>query len=218
MAKTRATAARLATIQASIPVVEVAGVAGAAATAVVSANTGAVPSASGVRLLVVRAYTAPVLPATGILWQSRGASFSLDRDATNPLAPGRKPFHRLNPALASFDDGRVLPYGATGGDGQPQVQAQILSRYRAGQSLAAAVAAPRWLLGRAKDTGAIGLEVEDRFDPSLLERLDAAGHAVTESGRASCERFGHAGMLVKHAKGQVEAVHDPRSDGDSRGI
>ena len=159
-----------------------------------------------------------VLPATGILWQSRGASFSLDRDATNPLAPGRKPFHRLNPALASFDDGRALPYGATGGDGQPQVQAQILSRYRAGQSLAAAVEAPRWLLGRARGTGAIGLEVEDRFDPSLLERLDAAGHAVTESGRASCERFGHAGMLVKHAKGQVEAVHDPRSDGDSRGI
>jgi gamma-glutamyltranspeptidase/glutathione hydrolase len=25
-------------------------------------------------------------------------------------------------------------------------------------------------------------------------------------------------MLVKHAKGHVEAVHDPRSDGDSRGI
>ncbi len=159
-----------------------------------------------------------VLPTTGILWQSRGTSFSLDRDATNPLAPGRKPFHRLNPALASFDDGRVLPYGATGGDGQPQVQAQILTRYRAGQSLATAVDAPRWLLGKNRDSGSIELRVENRFDPSLLERLDAAGHPVAESGRAYCESFGHAGMLVKHAKGQVEAMHDPRSDGDSRGI
>ena len=159
-----------------------------------------------------------VLPTTGILWQSRGTSFSLDRDATNPLAPGRKPFHRLNPALASFDDGRVLPYGATGGDGQPQVQAQLLSRYRAGQSVATAVDAPRWLLGKGRDTGSIALEVENRFDPSLLERLDAAGHPVVESGRAYCERFGHAGMLVKHTRGHVEAVHDPRSDGDSRGI
>jgi gamma-glutamyltranspeptidase len=159
-----------------------------------------------------------VLPTTGILWQSHGASFSLDRDATNPLAPGRKPFHRLNPALASFDDGRVLAYGATGGDGQPQVQAQILSRYRAGQNLATAIDAPRWLLGKSRDTGSASLKVENRFDPSLLERLDAAGHPVAESGRAYCEGFGHAGMLVKHARGQVEAVHDPRSDGDSRGI
>ena len=64
----------------------------------------------------------------------------------------------------------------------------------------------------------MSLRVENRFDPSLLERLDAAGHPVTESGFASSEDFGHAGMLVKHAKGQVEAMHDPRSDGDSRGI
>lgn len=159
-----------------------------------------------------------VLPATGILWQSQGASFSLDRDAVNPLAPGRKPFHRLNPALASFDDGRVLAYGATGGDGQPQIQAQLLTGYRAGQSLAAAIAAPRWLLGKTGDAGSTSLKVENRFDASLLERLDAAGHPVTESGRSSCESFGHAGMLVKHTGGRVEAMHDPRADGDSRGI
>ncbi|WP_293796649.1 gamma-glutamyltransferase family protein [uncultured Bosea sp.] len=159
-----------------------------------------------------------VLPATGILWQGQGASFSLDRDATNPLAPARKPFHRLNPALASFADGRVASYGATGGDGQPQVQAQILTRYRAGQSLATAIDAPRWLLGKSEVSGSIQLKVENRFDPSLLERLDAAGHPVVESGLAYCEDFGHAGMLVKHARGQVEAMHDPRSDGDSRGV
>lgn len=159
-----------------------------------------------------------VLPATGIHWQSRGLSFSLDRDATNPLAPGRKPFHTLNPALASFDDGRILPYGATGGDGQPQVQAQILTRYRAGQDLAAAIDAPRWLFGKPRDAGSACLKFENRFDPSLLERLDAAGHPVEESGLAYSGDFGHAGMLVKHAGGRVEATHDPRSDGDARGI
>ena len=41
-----------------------------------------------------------VLPATGVLMQNRGASFSLDAGALNPLAPGRLPFHTLNPALA----------------------------------------------------------------------------------------------------------------------
>lgn len=159
-----------------------------------------------------------VLPATGIHWQNRGVSFSLDRNATNPLVPGRKPFHTLNPALARFDDGRILPYGSMGGDGQPQFQAQILTRYRAGQDLATAVDAPRWLFGKTWGAGSTSLKLESRFDPSLLERLDAAGHPIEESGLAYSEGFGHAGMLVKHAKGQVEAVHDPRSDGDARGI
>ena len=159
-----------------------------------------------------------VLPATGIHWQNRGVSFSLDRNAANPLIPGRKPFHTLNPAFARFDDGRILPYGSMGGDGQPQFQAQILTRYRAGQGLAAAVDAPRWLFGKTWGAGSTSLKLESRFDPSLLERLDAAGHPVEESGLAYSEGFGHAGMLVKHAKGQVEAVHDPRSDGDARGI
>src|SRR6202023_1658440 len=67
-----------------------------------------------------------VLPATGVLMQNRGASFSLDPGALNALAPGRLPFHTLNPALAVLPDGRVIAYGAMGGDGQPQSQAALL--------------------------------------------------------------------------------------------
>ena len=70
-----------------------------------------------------------VLPADRHLWQNRGISFSLDPKAVNPLAPGRRPFHTLNPPLAAFDDGRVMAYGSMGGDGQPQFQAQIFTRY-----------------------------------------------------------------------------------------
>ena len=70
-----------------------------------------------------------VLPATGVLMQNRGASFSLDRHALNALAPGRLPFHTLNPALAVLADGRVMAYGAMGGDGQPQTQAMVFARH-----------------------------------------------------------------------------------------
>src|SRR5262249_55830140 len=70
-----------------------------------------------------------VLPATGALMQNRGASFSLDPGALNALAPGRLPFHTLNPALASLADGRVIAYGTMGGDGQPQTQAALLTRH-----------------------------------------------------------------------------------------
>ncbi len=89
-----------------------------------------------------------VLPATGVLMQNRGASFSLARDARNVLAPGRLPFHTLNPAIAALDDGRIIAYGAMGGDGQPQTQAAFFTRHvRFHQPIDRAIDAPRWLLG-----------------------------------------------------------------------
>lgn len=159
-----------------------------------------------------------LLPKTGVHWQNRGVSFSLDKGAVNPLTPGRKPFHTLNPAFARFDDGRIMSYGAMGGDGQPQFQAQIFSRYRFGQNVATAVDAPRWLFGKTWGAGSMSLKMESRFDPMLLARLTAAGHPVEEYSEAYADQFGHAGMLVKHPRGQVEATHDPRSDGDARGV
>ena len=65
---------------------------------------------------------------TGINWQNRGASFSLDPKHINALEPGKKPFHTLNPAMALFDDGRVMVYGNMGGDGQPQSQSAVFTR------------------------------------------------------------------------------------------
>ena len=90
-----------------------------------------------------------VLPATGVLMQNRGMSFSLQPGALNALAPGRLPFHTLNPALAVLRDGRVMAYGAMGGDGQPQTRPRCsaaMSRY--GEPLASALDRPRWVLGR----------------------------------------------------------------------
>ncbi len=159
-----------------------------------------------------------VLPQTGLHWQNRGVAFSLDPKSANPLMPGRKPFHTLNPALALFEDGRIMSYGAMGGDGQPQFQAQIFSRYRFGQSVAEAVDAPRWLWGKTWGETSVALKMENRFDHMLVTKLAVAGHHVEEWSEPYADGFGHAGMLVKHRSGEVEATHDPRSDGDARGL
>jgi oxamate amidohydrolase len=159
-----------------------------------------------------------VLDKTGIVWQNRGVAFSLDDKATNPLEPGRKPFHTLNPPLAVFDDGRVVSYGCMGGDGQPQFQAQVFSRYRMGMGVADAVDAPRFLFGKTWGTASTTLKIENRFDHVAVAKLAAAGHALEEWGVPYDDQFGHAGLLVKHPKGPVEASHDPRSDGDAKGL
>lgn len=154
-----------------------------------------------------------VLPASGIIWQNRGASFRLAEDGWNALKPGRKPFHTLNPALASFDDGRVMAYGTMGGEGQPQTQAALFSRYAMfGTDLQEAINAPRWLLGRTWGEQSTTLKLEDGFDARLYTELAEAGHDVERVGQLTAT-MGHAGAIVRHGNGRLEGASDPRSDG-----
>jgi gamma-glutamyltranspeptidase len=153
-----------------------------------------------------------VLPRTGITWQNRGASFRL-RSGWNALEPGRKPFHTLNPALARLTDGRVMAYGTMGGEGQPQTQAAIFTRYaRFGQDLQAAISAPRWLLGRTWGEESTSLKIEDGLDEGVCAALAQAGHEVERVGGPTA-MMGHAGAIVRHADGRLEGATDPRSDG-----
>ncbi|MGH6682363.1 MAG: gamma-glutamyltransferase family protein [Pseudolabrys sp.] len=160
-----------------------------------------------------------VLPATGILMQNRGASFSLDPKALNALAPGRRPFHTLNPALAVLRDGRVMAYGTMGGDGQPQSQAALFTRYvQFRQPLEKALDAPRWLLGRTWGSTHTNLRMESRFDGHLIDRLMAAGHDVAVLDEPYSDTMGHAGAVILHPDGTLEGGHDPRADGGAAGI
>jgi len=160
-----------------------------------------------------------VLPHTGVLMQNRGASFSLQEAALNRLAPGRRPFHTLNPALAVLADGRVMAYGTMGGDGQPQTQAALFTRHVSfRQDLATAIERPRWLLGRTWGSPQTSLRLESRFEESLIERLQAAGHAVDVLPEPYSDLMGHAGAVVLHANGTLEGAHDPRADGGAAGV
>ncbi len=160
-----------------------------------------------------------VLRDTGVTWQNRGTSFSLDPGALNALEPGRKPFHTLNPSLAVFDDGRTMPFGTMGGEGQPQTQAAVFTRHaRFGMPLAQAVAAPRWLLGRTWGDTTTTLKLESRFEPALVAALRDAGHEVELLPAAFSDTMGHAGALVRHPDGRIEGAADPRSDGAACGV
>ena len=159
-----------------------------------------------------------VLDDTGITWQNRGTSFSLDPEHHNCLQPHRRPFHTIQPALAHLSDGRVMPYGTMGGEGQPQTQAMVFARHVLhGQSLQQAVSAPRWLLGRTWGSEATSLRIENRFDGDVIEALRKAGHDVELVGPFD-EVMGHAGAIVRHTSGLLEGANDPRSDGQANGF
>ena len=159
-----------------------------------------------------------VLDETGIAWQNRGTSFSLDPAHHNMLRPHRRPFHTIQPALARLSDGRVMPYGTMGGEGQPQTQAMLFSRHVLhGQELQEAITAPRWLLGRTWGADTTSLRIENRVDPGVIAALSAAGHDLEEIG-AFDEVMGHAGALVHHPNGLIEGAADPRGDGQAAGF
>ncbi len=159
-----------------------------------------------------------VLPTSHINWQNRGCSFSLATDAINSLRPGKKPFHTLNPALARLRDGRTLVYGTMGGDGQPQTQAAVFTRYAVfNQPLQRSVSAPRWLLGRTWGSASETLKLEARLGAELIDDLRARGHDVEVLGDFE-ETMGHAGALVGHPNGSLEGAFDPRGDGAVAGF
>ena len=159
-----------------------------------------------------------VLDETGITWQNRGTSFSLDPEHHNNLQPHRRPFHTIQPAMALLKDGRVMPYGTMGGEGQPQTQAMVFSRHVLhGQGLQEAVTAPRWLLGRTWGAETTSLRIESRLDPNVVGKLRAAGHDLEVIG-AFDEVMGHAGALVHHPDGLIEGAADPRGDGQALGF
>ena len=161
-----------------------------------------------------------VLPRTGILLQNRGMAFSLNPKAKNPLQPGRRPFHTLNPPLAVFADGRVMSYGTMGGDPQPQITAQTFLRMAVEKcSVSEALDRPRLVFGRAWKADKATVKLERRIDPSIAHALEKLGHEIEWFAGDYVSAVGHAGMLVRNPQnGEIEADHDPRADGGALGV
>ena len=115
--------------------------------------------------------------------------------------------------MAIMNDGRIVSYGTMGGEGQPQTQAAIFSRYAFhGVDLQRAISAPRWLLGKTWGDDTTSLKLEKSFDEKLIRELREANHQV-ELVSENSSLMGHAGCVVRHIDGSVEAASDPRSDG-----
>lgn len=154
-----------------------------------------------------------VSPSTGIVWNNRGSSFSLDENSLQALAPNIKPFHTLNPAFAELKDGRRMVYGTMGGEGQPQTQGALFSRYvYHGMPLDKAISEGRWLLGRTWGDESHNLKIEADLAEQIQEDLLAKGHDLAVVPACN-ELMGHAGAVVHMNSGEVIVATDPRSDG-----
>jgi gamma-glutamyltranspeptidase/glutathione hydrolase len=146
-----------------------------------------------------------VLSDTGVIWHNRGAGFSLD-DGPNRLAPGQRPFHTLNPGIATRNGSPWLLYGTQGADGQPQTLT-VLLRGLIDRDLSPteALAQPRFLLGRTFSSNRDTLKIEPI---GAEEELADRGHTL-EILQSLSPLAGQAGCLRIEGH-DIKGAHDPR--------
>jgi gamma-glutamyltranspeptidase/glutathione hydrolase len=143
-----------------------------------------------------------IVPGIGVVLQNRGALFSLDENHPNALAPGKRPFHTIIPALA-FKDGKLWSsFGVMGGHIQPQGHVQVLlNAIDFGMDPQQALDAPR-VVWRFADC----ISIEDGID---AQALTALGHQIIPANS-----FGGGQMIViDEDSGALLGGSDPRKDG-----
>jgi gamma-glutamyltranspeptidase/glutathione hydrolase len=162
---------------------------------------------------------------TGVHYQNRGSYFSLDPEHPNVLAPGKRTLHTLMPGMLFRDDpgglgGPWIVAGSMGGDAQPQIHAQLVSALvDGGLDIRSAVSIPRWFVEPAAHfEPPRQVRAEPRFEPGVLEALEAMGHPVTRKAEFD-GLLGHEHAIELVAggpaaiEGSVAATTDPRSAG-----
>lgn len=153
-------------------------------------------------------------PDTGIIAHNRGASFSLDPESPNHLAPGKRPAHTLTPGLVCRDGELEYVVGTMGGLAQPQILTQVLLGLCRGLDCEQALSAPRWLVGGIEaGTEQSGLLAEAGVPAQARTALSAHGWQVTEIPSLSPD-VGEAHVIAAGPEG-YSATSDPRSKGSA---
>jgi gamma-glutamyltranspeptidase/glutathione hydrolase len=142
---------------------------------------------------------------TGIALHNRGALFSLRPGEPNVLAPGKRPFHTLVPAMVLKDRKPWLSFGVMGGDMQPQGHVQVLlNLLDFGMNVQEAGEAARFRHSAA------GLALETAISAEARSGLEARGHRVITSPGVF---GGFQGILIDPATRVLMGGSDPRKDG-----
>ncbi len=142
---------------------------------------------------------------TGIALHNRAALFTLQPGHPNIVAPGKRPFHTLVPAMVLKEGRPWLSFGVMGGDMQPQGHVQVLlNLIDFGMNIQEAGEAPRFRHSAA------GLALESAISPEARFGLSRRGHAViTQIGMFG----GFQGILFDPRTGVMQGGSDPRKDG-----
>lgn len=151
----------------------------------------------------------------GFTLQNRGYGFSLEPDHPNALAPGKRPYHTIIPAMITHEDSGELfaSYGVMGGFMQPQGHAQVAMKLiDDGLDPQAALDRPRFCIDDGTAGGAVALE--EGFPFQTLAELSQMGHVVQPTRGMARSLFGRGQVILRDREtGVCWGGSDPRADG-----
>ncbi len=157
----------------------------------------------------------------GFALQNRGALFSLDEEHRNSLAPGKRPFQTIIPAMVTKHGRPELVFGVMGGDMQPQGHAQVIINWLDfGMNIQMAGDAARIRhdgsatpTGLAEEAGGGTVITESGISEATVKALKEKGHNTSTGGSFG----GYQAIRVDWERGVLEGATEARKDGAALG-
>ncbi|HEX2282126.1 MAG TPA: gamma-glutamyltransferase, partial [Thermomicrobiales bacterium] len=158
-----------------------------------------------------------VAPESGVLFQNRGSSFSLDPDDANVVEAGKRPRHTLIPAMLLRDGVPEVVFGTMGADGQAQTHLQLLlGMVDFELEPQDAIEVSRWRSTVDPD-GRIWVLIEPGVGADVIRGLRDRGHDVVVTEQFHSD-LGHAQAIkIDRERGVLIGGADPRGDGIAAG-
>ncbi|MBE0671739.1 MAG: gamma-glutamyltransferase, partial [Anaerolineales bacterium] len=165
----------------------------------------------------------------GFTLQNRGHNFSLDPNHPNVLAPKKRPYHTIIPAMVTrpertLSEGEVAvegqvteslyaSYGVMGGFMQPQGHVQVLSALADNRlDPQAALDLPRFCIDVDEAGGRVA--IEEGMPKETMDALQKLGHPLYEVTGYERALFGRGQVILRDAEsGVLCGGSDPRADG-----
>jgi gamma-glutamyltranspeptidase/glutathione hydrolase len=154
----------------------------------------------------------------GFTLHNRGHNFRLDPGHPNALAPGKRPFHTIIPAMATRPDpidGEELyaSFGVMGGFMQPQGHLQVVvSMVDDDLDPQMTLDQSRFCITDGETGGSVALE--EGIHPEVVSALAHLGHEVEGVSGYGRALFGRGQIIRRDAEsGVLSGGSDPRADG-----
>jgi gamma-glutamyltranspeptidase/glutathione hydrolase len=162
-------------------------------------------------------WESPVIPGLGFCPSSRGSQAWADPAHASSVRPGKRPRLTPNPALARQRGKLLMPFGAPGGDLQPQAMLQVFLNHAVfGMNVQDAIEAPRFVTHSFPGSFEPHPYYPGRLD---LERgvgaatggaLAALGHRVEWLSDLSISTGGVCAIVADREAGILHGGADPR--------
>jgi gamma-glutamyltranspeptidase/glutathione hydrolase len=158
----------------------------------------------------------------GFTLQNRGHNFSLDPEHPNVVAPGKRPYHTIIPAMITRDvqepsavvrNQLFASFGVMGGFMQPQGHLQVACNLiDDALDPQAALDRPRFIIQSGESGGEIG--IEHGISEDVMVQLYEMGHPIQMVAGVGRSIFGRGQVIIRDSESEaLWGGSDPRADG-----